>query len=217
MNICIIGEEWAEREVKGCVGDKHQLFRITGDKSEIDLNSINIILDYEFAQTGILTPGLQNFEGIYLVSSLYSSLARIREENKSLPDHLVGFSGWPGAVAGGFLEGALSTNSQRREITSELSQLGLQFNQVADRVGLVFPRVLAMIINEAYFTVQDGTAARKEIDLAMKLGTNYPLGPFAWSDLIGKQKVLRLLEALYADTGDPRYRASLLLKQEAMY
>ena len=71
-----------------------------------------------------------------------------------------------------------------------------------------------MIINEAYFTVQEGTAEKDAIDQAMKLGTNYPHGPFEWAEMIGLENVLDLLEAVYADTRDERYKVCPLLKKE---
>lgn len=85
---------------------------------------------------------------------------------------------------------------------------------VNSRVGLITPRVVCMIINEAYFTVQEGTAVRGDIDQAMKLGTNYPMGPFEWCDKIGISDVYETLEALYQDTHDERYKICSLLKQE---
>lgn len=71
-----------------------------------------------------------------------------------------------------------------------------------------------MIINEAYYTVQEGTASRLDIDQAMKLGTNYPYGPFEWCQRIGIKHVYELLEAVYEDTHDERYKICSLLKRE---
>ena len=81
-------------------------------------------------------------------------------------------------------------------------------------MGLVTPRVLGMIINEAFYTCQEGTATKADIDLAMKLGTNYPFGPFEWSGKIGLGQVYHLLEAVYADTRDERYKICPMLKKE---
>ena len=83
-----------------------------------------------------------------------------------------------------------------------------------DRVGMVTPRVICMIINEAYFTVQEGTAEKDAIDQAMKLGTNYPMGPFEWSKKIGLQNVKELLESVYEDTKDERYKLCPMIKRE---
>jgi 3-hydroxybutyryl-CoA dehydrogenase len=71
-----------------------------------------------------------------------------------------------------------------------------------------------MIINEAYYTVQEGTANRADIDQAMKLGTNYPLGPFEWCHKIGIADVYETLEAIYNDTHDERYKICSLLKHD---
>jgi 3-hydroxybutyryl-CoA dehydrogenase len=72
-----------------------------------------------------------------------------------------------------------------------------------------------MIINEAYYTVEEGTASRKDIDLAMKLGTNYPFGPFEWCEKIGAKNVFDLLKAVHEATQDERYHICTLLKKEA--
>jgi 3-hydroxybutyryl-CoA dehydrogenase len=85
---------------------------------------------------------------------------------------------------------------------------------VGSRVGLITPRVICMIINEAYYTVQEGTANREDINQAMRLGTNYPKGPFEWCEAMGLQNVYEVLEAMYNDTKDERYKICSLLKQE---
>ena len=70
-----------------------------------------------------------------------------------------------------------------------------------------------MIINEAYYTLQDKISTKAEIDIAMKLGTNYPHGPFEWSSLIGLKNIYELLTVL--SKTDTRYTASDLLMKEA--
>jgi 3-hydroxybutyryl-CoA dehydrogenase len=94
------------------------------------------------------------------------------------------------------------------------SKLGWTCSWVQSRVGLVTPRVVLMIINEAYYTVQEGTATKEDIDLGMKLGTNYPKGPFEWAESIGLDYVYHSLSALYEDTRDERYKICPLLKTE---
>jgi len=85
---------------------------------------------------------------------------------------------------------------------------------VNSRVGFVTPRIVCMIINEAFYTVQEGTASREDVDQAMKLGTNYPKGPFEWCREAGIKSVYRLLEAMYEDTREERYKICPLLKTE---
>jgi 3-hydroxybutyryl-CoA dehydrogenase len=72
---------------------------------------------------------------------------------------------------------------------------------------------VSAIINEAYLTLQEKVSSKEDIDIAMKLGTNYPMGPFAWATAIGVKNVYALLHKLAAD--QPRYTPALLLKQEA--
>ena len=105
--------------------------------------------------------------------------------------------------------------TEDRHIREAISRkLGFEYNVVEDQVGMVTPRVICMIINEAYFTVQEGTAEKEAVDHAMKLGTNYPFGPFEWAGHIGIGHVYELLEALYDDTRNERYKICPLLKRE---
>ncbi len=96
-----------------------------------------------------------------------------------------------------------------------LENLGVETCEfLKSRVGFFTPRVLCMIINEAYYTVQEGTANKKDIDTAMKLGTNYPKGPFEFTELFGIDLVYQQLKALYTDTLDERYKICPLLQSE---
>ena len=83
---------------------------------------------------------------------------------------------------------------------------------VPDIKGFISPRVVSMIINEAYFTLEENVSTKEEIDIAMKLGTNYPYGPFEWSKKIGLKNIAGLLTEL--SITEKRYEpASLLLKE----
>jgi len=91
--------------------------------------------------------------------------------------------------------------------------LGFETEIVGDVVGLVAPRVVSMIINEAAFAVMERVATPHDIDAAMKLGTNYPHGPLEWADDIGLDHVVLLLDALYNEYHQERYRVCPLLRQ----
>ncbi|WP_442601009.1 3-hydroxyacyl-CoA dehydrogenase family protein [Paenibacillus sp. KN14-4R] len=91
--------------------------------------------------------------------------------------------------------------------------LGKNIAVVQDEIGLVFPRVLSLIINEAVFTVMEETATIADIDLAMKNGTNYPYGPLEWADRIGLDEVYAVVCGLHRDLAEERYRPAPLLRK----
>lgn len=99
------------------------------------------------------------------------------------------------------------------EVEAIFKSLNIKINFVQDEPGFISARVIAMIINEAYFAVEDKVSSKAEIDTAMRLGTNYPLGPFEWSSKIGNKNVVALLQHLY--TTDSRYKPSELLIKES--
>ncbi len=90
---------------------------------------------------------------------------------------------------------------------------GKEVEIVDDLPGLVFPRILAMIVNEAAFALSEGVASVEDIDLAMKKGTNYPHGPFEWADEIGIDEILSVLTTLQRELGDDRYRPAAILRK----
>jgi hypothetical protein len=79
--------------------------------------------------------------------------------------------------------------------------------------GFVVNRILIPMINEAIEILKDGVATKEDIDKAMKLGAGHPMGPLQLADLIGLDVVLAIMETLYSETGDPKYRPSTLLKK----
>ena len=85
--------------------------------------------------------------------------------------------------------------------------------QVQEAAGFVVNRILIPMINEAIGIYADGVASVEDIDTAMKLGANHPMGPLALGDLVGLDIVLAIMEVLQAETGDTKYRPHPLLKK----
>ncbi len=150
-----------------------------------------------------------------IVSSVVTGLEKLyRDYNlpETLP--LIGMNCLPTFINRPLLEWAWVSPEAEKPAPGLARSLGLAFERVADRPGMVSPRIVCMIINEAWYTLEEGTASREDIDKGMKLGTNYPYGPFEWTDLIGPERVAQVLEAVHRHTGDERYRLCPLLARE---
>ena len=101
------------------------------------------------------------------------------------------------------------------EATGLLQAAGLAVYVVDDVPGLVVTRTVAMLVNGAVDTRHKGVASAADIDTAMRLGTNYPLGPLAWGDRWGPATIVGILDAMQAWYGEDRYRPSALLRRIA--
>ena len=108
----------------------------------------------------------------------------------------------------------IDTSDETNKLVRELSvEIGKDPIEVNDSPGFVVNRILIPMINEAAWVLMDEVASAEDIDKAMCLGANFPMGPLALSDLIGNDVVLHIMDVLYSETGDPKYRACSLLKR----
>ncbi|MGL5057392.1 MAG: 3-hydroxyacyl-CoA dehydrogenase family protein [Fusobacteriaceae bacterium] len=103
------------------------------------------------------------------------------------------------------------------ETTFKIAELVKRLNKeviiVDETPGFVVNRILIPMINEGILVLEGGIAKKEEIDKAMKLGAGHPLGPLELADLIGNDIVLKIMETLFRETGDSKYRPSYLLKK----
>jgi 3-hydroxybutyryl-CoA dehydrogenase len=108
----------------------------------------------------------------------------------------------------------LATSDETRDTILELSAaLGKTSVEVEEAPGFVVNRILVPMINEAAGILADGVAKAEDIDEAMKLGANHPMGPLALGDLIGLDVCLAIMEVLYNEFGDTKYRPHPLLRK----
>ena len=120
-----------------------------------------------------------------------SNATTLAENNHS--KNIIRINAWPGFIEKDLWElaGVLSA-----EATDILEKLNKKYIVVPDEPGFVSARIISMIINEAFFALDEEVSTKNDIDIAMKLGTNYPYGPFEWCDKIGVQQVYQLLAKL---------------------
>jgi 3-hydroxybutyryl-CoA dehydrogenase len=142
------------------------------------------------------------FSGIVIVNSVVDTLQRIDAPFTRI-------NGWPGFLRRPVVEASTHDESAKNSVQNIFSCLGKQVEWLPDTPGFVTARVIAMIINEAWFALDEKISTREEIDAAMRLGTNYPQGPFEWCEKIGAKNVHALLNEL-AKT-ERRYQPNALL------
>ncbi len=128
-----------------------------------------------------------------------------------LPPRTIRVNTWPGFAAGSNWEMVCANHNAEQLVREALQALKKDPVNVPDRIGLIGARVLAAIINEGFLLMGEGAATRTDIDLAMKLGTNYPSGPFEWAERIGWGEVNALLKRL-AET-ETRYEPAAAWKE----
>jgi len=127
-----------------------------------------------------------------------------------LGNNVVRFNGWGGFIGQEKLEIAGNENSISAAAET-LAEAGIQTVISTDSCGMIGPRVVAMIINEAFFALAENISTQTEIDTAMKSGTNYPYGPFEWCEIIGIEKVKNLLHLLSKENN--RYQIAPALQK----
>jgi 3-hydroxybutyryl-CoA dehydrogenase len=179
-----------------------------------NLAGYDAIFDLEFDSN---SGALQSYAGLsgkpVFVSAIKKQLAAMVSEYKgAISCTLFGINALPSFINRTLAEVSLLNVEDEILIAKVMKRIAWDYKIVNDRVGMVTPRIIFMIINEACYTLQEGTAGMQDIDTSMKLGTNYPFGPFEWADRIGVKDVYETLMALYEDTKDDRYKICPLLK-----
>ena len=187
MNILILADELQQKEMRaGPVGERSSVTyaaEITGRFNDLEkYDAFFILSDHK----GV------NFE-LFGQRPLYVNQVIETLSESGLPKNVSRINAWPG-----FLERKLWELVSNREEGHEevFNSLNRKIILVKDTPGLVSARVISMIVNEAFFALGEKVSSIEEIDEAVKLGTNYPSGPFEWAEKIGVENIYRLLEKL---------------------
>ena len=111
------------------------------------------------------------------------------------------------------IRGAHTSDETYQAIHDLSVEIGKEPVEVNEAPGFVVNKILIPMINEACDLLYTGVASAEGIDTAMKLGANHPMGPLALGDLVGLDVCLAIMDTLYNETHDPKYRASLLMRK----
>ena len=130
-----------------------------------------------------------------------------------LPSNYTRINAWSGFLKRDIIEIATDNQTSKENWQAILNSMGWRFMWCPDEPGMMAARIISMVINEAYFAFGEKISTKEEIDIAMKLGTNYPYGPFEWSKKIGLYKIYTLLKKL--NERESRYEIAPLLIEEA--
>lgn len=211
MEILVIGDELNWKECREKFGESHMYHWIGHlDVSEYSKPG-SIVFDFEPRDVATYSQK----ELTVFVNSSTTTLLRLAE-GRQINASVFGFCGLPTFLNREILEVTVLGEGAKMALKEVCRHLNTEYKIVDDKVGMVTPRIIGMIINEAYFAIEGEVASKKDIDLAMKLGTNYPFGPFEWSERIGLKKIYELLRAVHVDTGDERYTICRALEREAL-
>lgn len=154
-------------------------------------------------------------DALIMSSCLASSATQAASWVRS-PERVVGFGLLPPVPDEGIIELARALQTAEFALAqAELFWRGLGQGTilVADGPGLVRARTVCCVINEAAGLLMEGVASAEDIDKAMRLGMNYPIGPLAWADMIGLDAVLGVMTGLFDEWGEDRYRPTPLIRR----
>ncbi|MFL6622477.1 MAG: 3-hydroxybutyryl-CoA dehydrogenase [Sulfurifustis sp.] len=111
------------------------------------------------------------------------------------------------------IRGVQTSDATHAHAKAFVQQIGKYPITVKNSPGFVVNRILCPMINEAFMALGEGLASAEDIDEGMKLGCNHPIGPLALADLIGLDTMLAVMEVLFTEFGDPKYRPALMLRE----
>ena len=222
--ITSIGKSLAKLEEKGkaAPGTKDAILgKISGTVVFDELKDVDFVIEGVFENMDVKKDiytkldALMAPEVIIATNTSSLSITEIAAITKR-PDKVVGMHFFNPANVMKLVEviPALQTSDETMQVVLDLSiEIGKKPVKVKEGPGFVVNRILVPTINEGCAILYEGLATAEDIDTAMKFGAGWPMGPLTLCDLVGGDIALAVMNTLYAETGDPKYRPSGLLKQ----
>ncbi|UYQ93019.1 3-hydroxyacyl-CoA dehydrogenase family protein [Chitinophaga horti] len=215
MNVLVIGDEQRWEAWKQVAGTESTEWKAL--VSEVgDWMQYQLVIDLSFDEFPNRVFVYRDLPHLTVLANMVKTSWKIVQQTEGIkiPTNVSGMNLLPGFMDMKVKEVTLPTPDHLPRLQDAMQRLGWAFEVVADQAGMVTPRVVSMIINEAYYALEQEVASREDIDTSMKLGTNYPYGPFEWCEKIGIREVFGVLHAVHTETGNERYRICELLRAE---
>ena len=178
---------------------------------------IEAVAENSDIKSDLLTLASEHLSDKCVIASNTSSLSiTALSMHTRYPENVIGMHFFNPTSMMELIEIVKGLNTQE-EVINKAMELAVFLNKspvlVNESPGFIVNRMLIPMINEAISVYAEGVASKEDIDKAMKLGANHPLGPISLADLIGTDVCLSIMETLHLETGDPKYRAHPLLRQ----
>jgi len=201
-------------EFRKIISEKDFLVTALYDEGKTNLNEFDLIADLNLDEFPERVHLYKNLSGKLVIGcAVKKSLAEITTGiQQEMKCFLAGINSLPGFISRNVMEVSFLNSKTKEEFVLVCKHLDWNWKEVKDSIGMVTPRVLSMIVNEACFALDEGTASREDIDKGMKLGTAYPFGPLEWADRIGIKNIYEVLLAIQNTNNDARYEISPLMK-----
>ena len=205
--VALANEQQKEELLSAGINNDCKIDWINSPKEFSSFPDADAIMDLLFEENGYQVTHLKSFlPSTILVNSITKTISGI-----GFP--FIRINACPGFLKGNIAEVACGNESNKKDAEKILSLLNKKAEWVPDIKGFISARVVSMIINEAWFALEENVSTKEEIDIAMKLGTNYPYGPFEWGKKIGLKNIAGLLGEL--SLAEKRYMPAPLLIKEA--
>ncbi|MFJ5381728.1 3-hydroxybutyryl-CoA dehydrogenase [Cupriavidus sp. CER94] len=197
------------------------LARIHGSTSYDDLKRADIVIEAATENFDLKVKILKQIDGIVgpdvIIASNTSSISITKlAAVTSRADRFIGmhfFNPVPMMALVELIRGLQTSDAAHADVEALAKQLGKYPITVKNSPGFVVNRILCPMINEAFCVLGEGLASPEEIDEGMKLGCNHPIGPLALADMIGLDTMLAVMEVLYTEFADPKYRPAMLMRE----
>lgn len=233
VTVVDIKKEWAENGVNKIFAGKDKLVakgKITQEAADAakanlkageyeDLADCDLIVEAVLEQMPVKKDLFKNLDEIVKEDAIFgtnTSSLSVTEIANGIKHPVIGMHFFNPADRMKLVEviSGANTPDEVKETIKEISkEIGKTPVEVNEGPGFVVNRILIPMVNEASVILQEGIASTEDIDTAMQLGANHPMGPLALGDLIGLDVVLAIMDVLYHETGDSKYRASTLLRK----